>query len=244
MPRRCMSPSPTGTRHSRGAGILGFWKAVNPTIAPEFQFPSFPLGPVLELQPGTWPSGAACLSPVAAPFGPPLTPARPTWPPERPAGPRARHGHSAVRGQSGAPPAVRGKCVRQAFRHPESGRSVGWQLCRGIGGSLRVESVAGLPWNGWQLCYGISGRLRAEYAWGYGECPTRGAFWGDWGTFQCGFHRREVGRSVPESDDPVPKLIIGRSQVQVLLGPPSFDRNHIVAAMESVRLGRVSGRFS
>ena len=34
----------------------------------------------------------------------------------------------------------------------------------GIGGSLRVESVAGLPWNRWQLCYGIGGRLRLEYA--------------------------------------------------------------------------------
>ena len=34
----------------------------------------------------------------------------------------------------------------------------------GIGGSFRVESVAGLPWNGWQLCYGISGRIRLEYA--------------------------------------------------------------------------------
>ena len=34
----------------------------------------------------------------------------------------------------------------------------------GIGGSFRVESVAGLPWNGWQLCYGISGSFRVEYA--------------------------------------------------------------------------------
>lgn len=34
----------------------------------------------------------------------------------------------------------------------------------GIGGSFRVESVAGLPWNGWQLCYGISGNIRPEYA--------------------------------------------------------------------------------
>jgi len=34
----------------------------------------------------------------------------------------------------------------------------------GIGGSFRVEFVAGLPWNGWQLCYGIGGRLGPEYA--------------------------------------------------------------------------------
>lgn len=30
-----------------------------------------------------------------------------------------------------------------------------WQLYRGTGGSLRVESVAALPWNQWQLSRGI-----------------------------------------------------------------------------------------
>jgi hypothetical protein len=41
----------------------------------------------------------------------------------------------------------------------------------GTGGSFRVESAAGLPWNGRQPCAGISGRLGPEYA----RYPSRGS---------------------------------------------------------------------
>ena len=34
----------------------------------------------------------------------------------------------------------------------------GWQLCRGITGNVRVERMAGLPWNQWQLWRGIRNR--------------------------------------------------------------------------------------
>jgi len=40
----------------------------------------------------------------------------------------------------------------------------GWQLCRGISGSFRVERVAALPWNQWQGSPGISGSFAVEYA--------------------------------------------------------------------------------
>ena len=33
--------------------------------------------------------------------------------------------------------------------------SEGWQLCSGMGGSFRVEWVAGLLWNQWQVSSGI-----------------------------------------------------------------------------------------
>jgi len=34
----------------------------------------------------------------------------------------------------------------------------GWQLCRGISGSFRVEWVAGFVWNQWQPWSGIRSR--------------------------------------------------------------------------------------
>ncbi|MCE0760020.1 hypothetical protein LWH94_12495, partial [Marinobacter sp. G11] len=37
----------------------------------------------------------------------------------------------------------------------ESGSLPGWQLCRGISGSFRVEWVAGFVWNQWQPWSGI-----------------------------------------------------------------------------------------
>ncbi|SFE83502.1 hypothetical protein SAMN04487869_11998 [Marinobacter sp. DSM 26671] len=37
----------------------------------------------------------------------------------------------------------------------KSGSLPGWQLCRGISGSFRVEWVAGFVWNQWQLWSGI-----------------------------------------------------------------------------------------
>jgi hypothetical protein len=39
-----------------------------------------------------------------------------------------------------------------------------WQLCRGIGGSFRVEQVAALAWNQWQDSPGIGGSFDVEYA--------------------------------------------------------------------------------
>ncbi|MCL1479556.1 MAG: hypothetical protein MH219_19525 [Marinobacter sp.] len=41
------------------------------------------------------------------------------------------------------------------FRWGESGSLPGWQLCRGISGSFRVEWVAGFDWNQWQPWSGI-----------------------------------------------------------------------------------------
>jgi len=35
----------------------------------------------------------------------------------------------------------------------------GWQLCRGISGSIRVEWVAGFVWNQWQAWSGIRKHL-------------------------------------------------------------------------------------
>jgi hypothetical protein len=32
------------------------------------------------------------------------------------------------------------------------------------GGSFALEWVATFPWNGWQLCRGLGGNLRLEYA--------------------------------------------------------------------------------
>jgi hypothetical protein len=40
--------------------------------------------------------------------------------------------------------------------------SEGWQLCRGISGSIRVEWVAGFVWNQWQAWSGIRIRVRIE----------------------------------------------------------------------------------
>ena len=39
-----------------------------------------------------------------------------------------------------------------------------WPDGRGMGGRMRVESVAGWPWNGWPDARGISGRMTVEYA--------------------------------------------------------------------------------
>ncbi|EAZ99849.1 hypothetical protein MELB17_12616 [Marinobacter sp. ELB17] len=47
------------------------------------------------------------------------------------------------------------------FRWGKPGNLPGWQLCRGISGSFRVEWVAGFVWNQWQPWSGIR-RLR-EY---------------------------------------------------------------------------------
>jgi hypothetical protein len=44
---------------------------------------------------------------------------------------------------------------------------VGWQLCRGISGSVRLESVAGLLWNQWQLCRGTGGSFAVESVAGF-----------------------------------------------------------------------------
>jgi hypothetical protein len=41
------------------------------------------------------------------------------------------------------------------FRWVESVSLPGWQLCRGISGSFRVEWVAGFVWNQWQPWSGI-----------------------------------------------------------------------------------------
>jgi len=41
------------------------------------------------------------------------------------------------------------------LRWGESGNLPGWQLCRGISGSFRVEWVAGFVWNQWQPWSGI-----------------------------------------------------------------------------------------
>jgi transposase InsO family protein len=49
---------------------------------------------------------------------------------------------------------------------------VGWQLCHGLGGRIRVESVAALLWNGRQLSSGISGRIRVE--------SVAGLLWNQW----------------------------------------------------------------
>jgi len=46
------------------------------------------------------------------------------------------------------------------FRWVESGSLPGWQLCRGISGSFRVEWVAGFVWNQWQPWSGI--RIQAD----------------------------------------------------------------------------------
>src|SRR5215510_5608730 len=39
-----------------------------------------------------------------------------------------------------------------------------WQLCYGISGNFRVESVAALAWNRWQASPGIGGSFGVEYA--------------------------------------------------------------------------------
>jgi hypothetical protein len=46
----------------------------------------------------------------------------------------------------------------------KSGSLPGWQLCRGISGSFRVEWVAGFVWNQWQPWSGIriSSTIRSE----------------------------------------------------------------------------------
>src|SRR5215468_12212449 len=44
---------------------------------------------------------------------------------------------------------------------------VGWQLCRGISGSFRLEWVAGLLWNQWQLWRGTGGSFAAESVAGF-----------------------------------------------------------------------------
>ncbi|ABM20260.1 hypothetical protein Maqu_3186 [Marinobacter nauticus VT8] len=41
----------------------------------------------------------------------------------------------------------------------KSGSLPGWQLCRGISGSFRVEWVAGFVWNQWQPWSGIRNDL-------------------------------------------------------------------------------------
>ncbi|MDX5387597.1 MAG: hypothetical protein LPK15_07365, partial [Alteromonadaceae bacterium] len=41
----------------------------------------------------------------------------------------------------------------------KSGSLPGWQLCRGISGSFRVEWVAGFVWNQWQPWSGIRSSL-------------------------------------------------------------------------------------
>ncbi len=43
----------------------------------------------------------------------------------------------------------------------------GWQLCRGISGSFRLESVAGLRWNQWQLSCGTGGSVAVESVAGF-----------------------------------------------------------------------------
>ena len=47
----------------------------------------------------------------------------------------------------------------------------GWQHCRGIGGSFRLEGVAGLLWNQWQLSCGTGGSFAVEsvagFAWNW-----------------------------------------------------------------------------
>src|SRR5580765_6548811 len=43
----------------------------------------------------------------------------------------------------------------------------GWQPCHGIGGSFRLESVAGLLWNQWQLSCGTGGSFAVESVAGF-----------------------------------------------------------------------------
>ncbi|MDX5440734.1 MAG: tautomerase family protein [Alteromonadaceae bacterium] len=44
----------------------------------------------------------------------------------------------------------------------KSGSLPGWQLCRGISGSFRVEWVAGFVWNQWQPWSGIRNPIKAQ----------------------------------------------------------------------------------
>src|SRR5947209_8534397 len=44
---------------------------------------------------------------------------------------------------------------------------MGWQPCRGISGSFRLESVAGLLWNQWQLSCGTGGNFTVEAVAGF-----------------------------------------------------------------------------
>src|SRR5437773_4496510 len=44
---------------------------------------------------------------------------------------------------------------------------MGWQLCRGISGSFRLESVAALLWNQWQLSCGTGGSFAVESVAGF-----------------------------------------------------------------------------
>ena len=56
--------------------------------------------------------------------------------------------------------------------------SGGWQPCRGTGGRLGLESVAGFPWNRWQACYEPElNRTYEEMGRHYGVAiiPTRSA---------------------------------------------------------------------
>ena len=41
---------------------------------------------------------------------------------------------------------------RVISKHLRRFAPMGWQLCRGIGGSFHAESVAAFRWNGWQVC--------------------------------------------------------------------------------------------
>lgn len=43
----------------------------------------------------------------------------------------------------------------------------GWQPSPGIGGSFRLESVAGLLWNQWQLSCGTGGSFAVESVAGF-----------------------------------------------------------------------------
>ncbi|EAZ99106.1 hypothetical protein MELB17_06009 [Marinobacter sp. ELB17] len=49
------------------------------------------------------------------------------------------------------------------FRWGESDSLPGWQLCRGISGSFRVEWVAGFVWNQWQPWSGIRSKTPTIY---------------------------------------------------------------------------------
>src|SRR5262249_14472682 len=62
----------------------------------------------------------------------------------------------------------KGAGYRGFARHrPRSTPRVGWQLCRGISGSFRLEWVAGLLWNQWQLWRGTGGSFAAESVAGF-----------------------------------------------------------------------------
>jgi hypothetical protein len=54
-----------------------------------------------------------------------------------------------------------------ARRRISSKLRVGWQPSRGIGGSFRLESMAGLLWNQWQLSCGTGGSFAVESVAGF-----------------------------------------------------------------------------